>query len=92
MFLPKPLYEALPGAYIAVGGICLYLVFGLTVAPGLINLKSILLFAGGCILGSLGVVVLSLRLQYRRNRTVFVKQTRLDTVEHHPLPDGPHSL
>ena len=92
MFLPKPVYEALPCAYVVAGCICLYVVFGLTPIPGACwDLKSILIFTAGCILGGAGIVILSLRYQYRRNRTVFVKQPRPDTTDR-PQSNNPQSL
>lgn len=91
MFLPKPVYEALPCAYVAAGGICLYIGFGLTLIPSIMETESILLFGAGCILGSMGIAVLSLRFRYRRNRTVFVKQPTPKTMES-PFPNDPQTL
>lgn len=91
MFLPKLVYETLPCAYVAAGCICLYLVFGFTLIPDLMDLKSILMFSSGCVLSGVGVTILSRRVQYRRNRTVFVKDSGEDTGDH-PQPGDPQSL
>lgn len=73
MFLPKPVYEALPCVYVVVGIVCVYVVSGVTLVPALIKLESILLFASGVILGAAGIAIICLRYSYRKNETVFVK-------------------
>ncbi|MDJ0958229.1 MAG: hypothetical protein QNI91_15280 [Arenicellales bacterium] len=75
MFLPKPVYEALPCVYVVAGIVCLYLVSGVTLVPALMKLESVLLFASGVILGAAGIAIISLRYTYRKNETVFVKYT-----------------
>ena len=75
MFLPKPVYEALPCVYVIAGIVCVYVVSGVTLVPALMKLESILLFASGAILGAAGIAIICLRYSYRKNGTVFVKFT-----------------
>ncbi len=74
MYLPKPVYEVLPCAYLAIGGICFYIVFGYPWLTGLTELEITAMFGAGCVLLAAGIVILCLRFRHRRNRTVFVKQ------------------
>lgn len=83
MFLPKPLYEALPCVYVIAGIVCVYVVSGMTLVPALMKFESVLLFAAGVILGATGIAIVCLRYSYRKNGTVFVKysseQPRVDS-------------
>lgn len=84
MFLPKPVYEALPCLYVVAGIVCLYVVSGVILVPSLMELESVLLFASGVILGAVGIAIISLRYSYRKNETVFVKYSQ-DTPSEEPV-------
>lgn len=92
MFLPKPLYEALPCIYVITGIVCLYVVSGMTLVPSLMTFESVLLFACGVVLGAAGIAVICLRYAHRKNGTVFVKYASQEPYDHgdhqNEIPSG----
>ena len=81
MLLPRPLYHALPFIYVTVGGLCLCIALGFNAPAGLTRVEIILLSGAGGVLLGFGIAVFCMRLRYRQNRTVFVKQAVADQDE-----------